>query len=175
MENTGLDFMVNENRVDDMSRLYKIFGLVPDGLPALKRELKVAVEYRGNQINQLVEDDDLQGPEQETKQTQDKSSSAIKWVQGVLDLRDQFTSLLRGPFESDPAIEESIGEVCACTCIFYSVAHQAQAFESFINRNSRGPEFISLFIDENLRKGMKGVRSAFQSEHQTNDDTVDGS
>ena len=34
-----------------------------------------------------------------------------------------------------------------------------QAFESFINLNERAPEFISLFIDENLKKGLKGVSS----------------
>ena len=32
-----------------------------------------------------------------------------------------------------------------------------QAFESFINLNDKSPEFISLFIDENLKKGLKGV------------------
>lgn len=32
-----------------------------------------------------------------------------------------------------------------------------QAFETFINRNDRSPEYISLFIDENLKKGLKGV------------------
>lgn len=27
----------------------------------------------------------------------------------------------------------------------------------FVNQNSKSPEFISLFIDENLKKGLKGV------------------
>jgi len=33
-----------------------------------------------------------------------------------------------------------------------------QAFQTFINQNPRCQEFISLFIDENLKKGLKGVR-----------------
>jgi hypothetical protein len=33
----------------------------------------------------------------------------------------------------------------------------AQAFEHFINLNQRSPEFISLFIDDRLRKGLKGM------------------
>jgi hypothetical protein len=41
--------------------------------------------------------------------------------------------------------------------------HQ-QAFESFINLNDRSPEFISLFIDENLKKGLKGVRLKLLSQ-----------
>ena len=32
-----------------------------------------------------------------------------------------------------------------------------QAFETFINLNEKSPEYISLFIDENLKKGLKGV------------------
>jgi cullin 3 len=33
----------------------------------------------------------------------------------------------------------------------------AQAFEHFINLNQRSPEYISLFIDDKLRKGLKGL------------------
>ena len=32
-----------------------------------------------------------------------------------------------------------------------------QGFEGFINTNPKAPEFISLFIDENLKKGVKDV------------------
>jgi cullin 3 len=31
-----------------------------------------------------------------------------------------------------------------------------QAFESFVNTNDKSPEFISLFIDDHLKKGLKG-------------------
>ena len=36
-----------------------------------------------------------------------------------------------------------------------------QAFGSFINDNPKSPEFISLFIDENLKKGLKEVSLQF--------------
>lgn len=39
-----------------------------------------------------------------------------------------------------------------------------KAFGSFINLNEKAPEFISLFIDENLKKGLKGVRAPLSSE-----------
>ena len=32
-----------------------------------------------------------------------------------------------------------------------------QAFELFVNLNLRSPEYISLFIDDRLRKGIKGM------------------
>ena len=33
-----------------------------------------------------------------------------------------------------------------------------QDFEFFVNLNDRSPEYLSLFIDEMLKKGVKGVR-----------------
>lgn len=39
----------------------------------------------------------------------------------------------------------------------YRLIESFQGFEGFINTNSRAPEFISLFIDENLKKGVKDV------------------
>jgi cullin 3 len=32
-----------------------------------------------------------------------------------------------------------------------------QAFTDFVNQNYKAPEYISLFVDENLKKGLKGV------------------
>jgi cullin 3 len=112
METTGLDAMINENRSEDMSRLYKVFSLVAEGLPALKKELKMALEIRGNAINQLSDETDQQQVDVDTRQNpQAKTTNALKWVQGVLDLRDRFMSILRESFDSDPLVEESIGEV----------------------------------------------------------------
>ena len=33
-----------------------------------------------------------------------------------------------------------------------------QDFEFFVNLNDRSPEYLSLFIDEMLKKGVKGVQ-----------------
>ena len=46
-----------------------------------------------------------------------------------------------------------------CQLSYGRFADPAQAFEAFINMNEKAPEFISLFIDDNLKKGLKGVRS----------------
>ena len=48
--------------------------------------------------------------------------------------------------------------------IIASISHSShaqrdrlQAFESFINLNQQSPEYISLFVDDQLRKGLKGT------------------
>ena len=47
--------------------------------------------------------------------------------------------------------------IITCRVISYN-AQFRQGFESFINEHPNAPEFISLFIDEHLKKGLKGVR-----------------
>lgn len=44
---------------------------------------------------------------------------------------------------------------CSVVPVYSNV--DLQAFEDFINLNEKAPEYISLFIDENLKKGLKGV------------------
>ena len=42
-----------------------------------------------------------------------------------------------------------------------------QAFGSFVNMNDKCSEFISLFIDDHLKKGMKGVSKLSASIKQS--------
>jgi cullin 3 len=37
----------------------------------------------------------------------------------------------------------------------------AADFEHFLNLNSKSPEYLSLFIDDKLKKGVKGVSAVF--------------
>lgn len=37
-----------------------------------------------------------------------------------------------------------------------SLSWAQQAFQDFVNSNQKAQEYISLFIDENLKKGLKG-------------------
>ena len=54
---------------------------------------------------------------------------------------------------------------CLCVCIVYSTSHfsclltflHRKDFEHFVNLNPRSPEYLSLYIDEMLKKGVKEV------------------
>ncbi|KAJ9119446.1 hypothetical protein QFC24_005679 [Naganishia onofrii] len=65
---------------------------------------------------------------------------ALRWVQEVLDLKDTFDRIWKEAFEEDKAIQTALND----------------AFQSFINVNSKAQEYTSLFIDDNLKKGLKG-------------------
>ncbi|KAG2756581.1 Cullin-domain-containing protein [Suillus brevipes Sb2] len=158
MPNSGLDVMVDLDKFDDLNRLYRLFLMVPNGLPTLKRSFKDSILRRGREINlastsidtgQDMDDGDLN--DAENTKGKDKGQGrtatgpatltlALKWVQTVLDLKDRFDSVWTRAFDSNREVESSLNE----------------AFEDFINLNEKAPEYISLFIDENLKKGLKG-------------------
>ena len=76
---------------------------------------------------------------EETGQT-----NAITYVQNLLDLKDRFDQFLLGSFSNDPYFKKVIqGD-----------------FEYFLNINARSPEYLSLFIDDKLKKGVKGLSDA---------------
>ncbi|KAG6908334.1 hypothetical protein DXG01_005245 [Tephrocybe rancida] len=159
LPNSGLDNMVDTDKVDDLSRLYRLFITVPSGLPTLKRVIKDSVARRGLEINrasQGAEIDDLDHvAEEEDKKGKGKARSmahtaaqkielALKWVQDVLDLRDKFFAVWENAFNKDREIESALNE----------------AFQTFVDSNEKSPEYISLFIDDNLKKGLKGKTDA---------------
>lgn len=61
--------------------------------------------------------------------------------QSMLDLKDRFDHFLHESFSDDKQFKQMI----------------SKDFEYFINLNLKSPEYLSLFIDEKLKKGVKGV------------------
>ncbi|KAI9512036.1 Cullin family-domain-containing protein [Russula earlei] len=69
---------------------------------------------------------------------------ALRWVEAVLRLKDKFDAIWETAFKNNREIESGLNE----------------AFESFINQHPRASEFVSLYIDDNLKKGLKGKTDA---------------
>lgn len=68
---------------------------------------------------------------------------------GLLDLKSRFDRFLQESFNNDRLFKQTI----------------AGDFEYFLNLNSRSPEYLSLFIDDKLKKGVKGVSiNAFENK-----------
>ncbi|ORY31654.1 Cullin [Naematelia encephala] len=163
MPGTGLVTMVDHDRIPDLRRMYTLFLRVPMevGKDALRIALRSDIEERGKAINEAAEQMPLAGPSGDqpgmdvdgeadpkgkgkAKATTPSSaanalSSALRWVQDVLNLKDKFDTMLEQAFSGDKTVQTSINE----------------AFQSFINLNPRAPEYLSLYIDEHLKKGTK--------------------
>ncbi|RDX62284.1 Cullin-3A, partial [Mucuna pruriens] len=65
----------------------------------------------------------------------------VDFVQRLLDLKDKYDKVITMSFSNDKTFQNALNS----------------SFEYFINLNARSPEFISLFVDDKLRRGLKGV------------------
>ncbi|XP_071034184.1 cullin-3-A [Parasteatoda tepidariorum] len=68
-------------------------------------------------------------------------SDALTFVKNLLDLKDRFDHFLFHSFNGDRYFKQMI----------------AGDFEFFLNLNPKSPEYLSLFIDDKLKKGVKGM------------------
>ena len=75
------------------------------------------------------------------QEEQDSCTNAVQFVQNLLDLKDRFEHFLHNSFNNDKQFKQMI----------------ASDFEYFLNLNTKSPEYLSLFIDDKLKKGLKGV------------------
>ncbi|XP_064614961.1 cullin-3-like [Liolophura sinensis] len=71
----------------------------------------------------------------------DDSKNAITYIQNLLDLKDRFDHFLHESFNDDKQFKQMI----------------SSDFEYFVNLNAKSPEYLSLFIDDKLKKGVKGM------------------
>ncbi|XP_055643671.1 cullin-3 [Toxorhynchites rutilus septentrionalis] len=72
---------------------------------------------------------------------EESGTNPITFVQNLLDLKDRFDHFLHHSFNNDKIFKNMI----------------SSDFEHFLNLNSKSPEYLSLFIDDKLKKGCKGM------------------
>ena len=82
----------------------------------------------------------------------DLNADPVRYVESALSLKRSLDATAKEAFRRDRG--------------FLNALHAA--FETFLNLNSRSPEFLSLYVDDKLRKGLKGA-----SEEET-EGTLDG-
>lgn len=128
MPNSGLDIMIDTDKMGHLARLYRLFGMVPAGLPCLRKALKASISRRGQDINRSssgadgAEDVvvDVVGNGNDESKGKGKArvgggaqnlALALKWVQEVLDLKDKFDHVWREAFRSDRDLESALNEV----------------------------------------------------------------
>ncbi|EES14624.1 hypothetical protein BDA96_07G059000 [Sorghum bicolor] len=63
----------------------------------------------------------------------------VDFVQRLLNMKDKYDNIINVSFSNDKSFLNALNS----------------SFEHFINLNNRSPEFISLFVDDKLRKGVK--------------------
>ena len=70
-----------------------------------------------------------------------KTTDAVVYIEGLLAMRLKYTSLIKRQLEEDKKFTQAFNG----------------AFEHFLNENQKSPEFLSLYVDHLMRKGLKGL------------------
>ena len=159
MEGSGAEHMLDNDRFDELQLMFDLVARVDVKKEALAQALRKRVEELGIEINNASGAATGAGTAtgSEDKATTDagaqlqgqgalnmQTAAAIQWVDDVLRLKDKYEMVWTRSFYSDHELQTAL----------------TRGFTTFINDFKRSPEYVSLFIDDNLRRGLKGKTEA---------------
>ncbi|RDA90132.1 hypothetical protein CP533_0750 [Ophiocordyceps camponoti-saundersi (nom. inval.)] len=164
MEGSGLRWMIDNDKVEDLSILYRLISRTDPNKTALRDMLQKRVVELGLEIEQVLKNTDFTGHCDEAggggggggggegadkanktlNQAAQQTASAVKWVDDVLRLKDKFDKLLSECFDDDLVIQTAL----------------TKSFTDFIRLFARSSEYVSLYIDDNLKRGIRGKTEA---------------
>lgn len=155
MEGSGVKYLLDNNRMSDLHNVYNLMSRVDKKKIALTKAIQKRVVELGNEINNAAKTfsqapsappksepgkKNGKGPAQDERPANQQTAAAIKWVDDCLDLKKKYYAVWEEALASDQGMQSSI----------------ASSFSDFINSITRSSEYLSLFFDENLKKGIKG-------------------
>ncbi|XP_052868042.1 cullin-3 [Anopheles cruzii] len=126
MENSGVVYMLQNTKTEDLACMHKLFSRVGGGLKTIADCVSQNLRSLGRNL---------------VKEEENGSTNPITFVQNLLDLKDRSDHFLIHSFNNDKTFKNMI----------------SSDFEHFLNLNSKSPEYLSLFIDDKLKKGCKGM------------------
>ncbi|EXJ53846.1 Cullin 3 [Cladophialophora yegresii CBS 114405] len=157
MEGTGVQNMLDNDKIQDLANVYELISRVDPRKGALRDVIKRRVIELGTDINKSANVmGDAPGPKalqkagadgkgiQQEKALSQQTQAAISWVEQILALKAKFDKLWIEAFERDSVLEKAL----------------ENSFQDFININDRSPEHLSLFLDEYLKRGGKDKSEA---------------
>jgi cullin 3 len=157
---SGVRYMVDNDKYNELHLVYDLEARVDPKKPELTKAVQLIVAEMGAKINedanaaasappaaQAAPAEDGEGEKSKAshvKQINQQTIAALKWVEGVLDLKDRFDQVWKVSFNSDQTISTAL----------------TRSMSDSINAFTRASEYISLFIDDNMKKGIKDKTDA---------------
>lgn len=154
--------MLDNDRLEDLGILYELVTRVDPKKESLKNIMAARVVELGLEIEKILKNTDFsipqaaqgngEGEEGGADGAADKAktaplnaaaqqtAAAIKWVDDVLNLKTKYDCIWEKCFAKDLIIQTTL----------------TKSFSDFINMFTRASEYVSLFIDDNLRRGIRG-------------------
>jgi cullin 3 len=165
LDGSGIRAMIDNDRTYDLAILYSLICRVDPTRDALRHALSKRVIELGHDIQRVLkstnfaapragEEDPAGGDAGDAAKDKPKAkgptaaaqqtAAALKWVDDVLILKTRFDRLWTECFEEDLILQTAL----------------TKSFSDFINSFDRSSEFLSLFIDDNLKRGIKDKTEA---------------
>lgn len=161
LETDGLRSWIADDNYQLLSQVFALVSRVDSDHEMLKRRLRQIVLANGDEMAQRVKDQiNLETSQKEQEEARKRAEAeargkrfvsrhhsskeratrfAVVWVQCFLDLKHKYNMVCKSSFDDDIGLSEEIDA----------------AFSSFLNNNGKAPEFLSLFIDECIRRSLK--------------------
>ena len=158
LEGSGVRYMLDNDRLGDLEMIYDLSARVDPKKVELSKAVSGRIVDLGTEVNNSCRATlqppsrpsapDGEKPDSEEK-ADDKSTekpinqqtqAAIKWVDEVLQLKHKFDTVLEIAFQADQGLQTAF----------------SRSFTDFVNAFERSSEYLSLFFDENMKKGIKG-------------------
>ncbi|CAI4229827.1 unnamed protein product [Auanema sp. JU1783] len=129
MEQSGVVPMLSNDKVVDLSRLYRLLKRVNNGLTVITTAMSRHLRQLGEEI--VVEDGEL-------------IKTPVNFIQALIDLKEKYDYFLHNAFSNDKVFKHKI----------------QNDFEFFFNKTSKSAEYLSLYMDDKLRKGSKDLNES---------------
>ncbi|UJO21918.1 Cullin-3 [Fulvia fulva] len=153
---SGVRYMVDNDKFDALHLVFDLEARVNPQKPELTKALQNLVSEMGGRINEAAitastapaaaaptGDDADAGAEKSKagsgKQINQQTQAALQWVADILDLKDRFDKIWDNSFNKDQTIQTAL----------------TRSMSENINSFARGSEYVSLFIDDNMKKGIR--------------------
>ncbi|UZP45774.1 hypothetical protein NXS19_013586 [Fusarium pseudograminearum] len=138
--------LLDNDREDDMARMYNLLSRIPDGLDPLRARFETHVRKAGLAAVQKIQS--AEGDKLEPK----------VYVDALLDIHTQYQGLVERAFKNEPEFTRSLDNAC----------------REFVNRNevcksgsSKSPELLAKYADVLLRKSSTSIEES-ELEHTLN-------
>ncbi|KAI9725565.1 MAG: Cullin-3 [Chrysothrix sp. TS-e1954] len=156
---SGVRYMIDNNRFGDLELVFELNSRIDDRKSELTQAIQRRVQEVGRQINDAAANlSTAQNQSAQADQNQEEgrpkvaveraatqqTQAALQWVDAILQLKDKYDHLWQVSFRSDPIIQPAL----------------TKSFTESINVFPRSSEYVSLFIDENMKKGLKDKTEA---------------
>ncbi|OTB15661.1 hypothetical protein K445DRAFT_11893 [Daldinia sp. EC12] len=130
--------LLDNDREEDMARMYNLLSRIPDGLEPLRQKFEAHVRNAGlNAVAKVASDAEKLEPK--------------VYVEALLETHTRYQGLVKRAFADEPEFTRSLDNAC----------------REFVNRNeickagsSKSPELLAKYTDVLLRKSGAGVEEA---------------